>query len=56
MEYEPIVIPFVTQIPDKIIQSDIGICLKCFSIWIEGSGCTNIKCPEIIYRKIPEGA
>lgn len=47
-------LPINCKIPEKTIYGSIGMCTKCFSMWIEGSGCTNTKCPEIVYRKIEE--
>jgi hypothetical protein len=49
-----IVIPYSGKLPEKTIVSDVGFCTKCFSMWIEGSGCTNEKCPDIVYRNINE--
>ena len=54
MEYKPFTLPFTAKIPEKVIYGSTGMCAKCFSMWIEGSGCTNVKCPEIVYRDLNE--
>lgn len=53
--FNPISLPFTGKIPEKIIVSDVGMCTRCFSQWTVQNGCSNPKCPEIVYREQPSG-
>lgn len=35
---------------NKVIESDVGVCTVCFGRWTKEDGCSNSKCPEIVYR------
>ena len=52
-EFKAMKLPF-KYIPSGTIVGDFGVCTKCFSYWTKECGCSNPKCPEIVYREIED--